>query len=273
MDWYRAFTQAMLARVRLYTGDPAGCVELLLKAGGGPELSSLATARGFWYHLLAAAEAARGDATAAGGWAERAQAAADSRLTLPLAFAYLARANALAASDPVAAAAVALRAAARFDGVGAHLYAGQATLCAAVAFGSAGQFGQARRAFGRARALFEACGANLYHAEAVREERRMNSRRPRRTRAARPADGGDGHRVALTDRELEVAQMVTSGLTNHQIARRLFVSPRTIEAHLHRIFAKLGVRSRAAVAGVLAAAGGSPGGLVPPGRDDWPRNG
>jgi DNA-binding CsgD family transcriptional regulator len=49
---------------------------------------------------------------------------------------------------------------------------------------------------------------------------------------------------ALTARELEVLRLVATGLTNAQIAQRLHVTPRTINAHLTAIYSKLGVSSR-----------------------------
>jgi len=52
----------------------------------------------------------------------------------------------------------------------------------------------------------------------------------------------------LTGRELEVAELVAAGLTNHSIARRLSVAPRTAEAHVENIRRKLGVHSRAQIA-------------------------
>jgi pimeloyl-ACP methyl ester carboxylesterase/DNA-binding CsgD family transcriptional regulator len=52
----------------------------------------------------------------------------------------------------------------------------------------------------------------------------------------------------LTGRELEVAALVAEGLTNHSVARRLSVSPRTAEAHVENIRRKLGVHSRAQIA-------------------------
>jgi DNA-binding NarL/FixJ family response regulator len=48
----------------------------------------------------------------------------------------------------------------------------------------------------------------------------------------------------LTDRELEVLQLAAQGLTNYDIAQRLHVSVRTVEAHLTHIYNKLGVKSR-----------------------------
>jgi pimeloyl-ACP methyl ester carboxylesterase/DNA-binding CsgD family transcriptional regulator len=60
----------------------------------------------------------------------------------------------------------------------------------------------------------------------------------------RPASPGP----RLTGRELEVAELVAAGLTNHSIATRLSVAPRTAEAHVENIRRKLQVRSRAQIA-------------------------
>jgi predicted ATPase/DNA-binding CsgD family transcriptional regulator len=50
----------------------------------------------------------------------------------------------------------------------------------------------------------------------------------------------------LSPRELEVLRLVAEGLTNAQVAERLFLSPRTVNAHLNSIYHKLGVSSRSA---------------------------
>lgn len=50
----------------------------------------------------------------------------------------------------------------------------------------------------------------------------------------------------LTERELEVLDLVAAGLTNHAIARRLYLSEKTVRNHVSNIFAKLGVSDRAA---------------------------
>jgi DNA-binding CsgD family transcriptional regulator len=55
-------------------------------------------------------------------------------------------------------------------------------------------------------------------------------------------------RVPLTTRELEVAGLVAEGLTNHSIALRLSIAPRTAEAHVENIRRKLQVHSRAQIA-------------------------
>jgi DNA-binding NarL/FixJ family response regulator len=52
----------------------------------------------------------------------------------------------------------------------------------------------------------------------------------------------------LSGREREVADLVACGNTNRQVAAALFVSERTVETHVSRIFRKLGVSSRSEVA-------------------------
>jgi DNA-binding NarL/FixJ family response regulator len=54
------------------------------------------------------------------------------------------------------------------------------------------------------------------------------------------------HPAGLTPREIEVLRLVAEGLTNAQIAERLFLSPRTVHSHLNSIYQKLGVSSRSA---------------------------
>ena len=58
-------------------------------------------------------------------------------------------------------------------------------------------------------------------------------------------------REELTERELQVGLIVASGATNEEAASALFVSPKTIEAHLGRIYRKLGLRSRTELAAHL----------------------
>ncbi|WP_407320488.1 helix-turn-helix transcriptional regulator [Isoptericola halotolerans] len=62
-----------------------------------------------------------------------------------------------------------------------------------------------------------------------------------------------GWSAALTEREAEVARLVTSGMTNREVAAALCVSVRTVEVHLSRVFRKLDVRSRSELV-VLALA-------------------
>jgi DNA-binding CsgD family transcriptional regulator len=57
--------------------------------------------------------------------------------------------------------------------------------------------------------------------------------------------------ASLSPQQLEIARLAASGLTNKQIAEKLFLSPRTIGTHLYQLFPKLGVTSRAALRDAL----------------------
>ncbi|HLF11022.1 MAG TPA: LuxR C-terminal-related transcriptional regulator [Gammaproteobacteria bacterium] len=58
----------------------------------------------------------------------------------------------------------------------------------------------------------------------------------------------DDKRLLLSPREKEVYELLRSGLTNRQIGKLLFIEESTVKAHTHRIYDKLGVRSRSALA-------------------------
>jgi DNA-binding CsgD family transcriptional regulator len=68
--------------------------------------------------------------------------------------------------------------------------------------------------------------------------------------ARRAADAAQ--RGSLTAREREIAGLVAGGRSNKQVASALFLSEKTVEANLSRIYAKLGVRSRTELSAVLA---------------------
>jgi DNA-binding CsgD family transcriptional regulator len=94
----------------------------------------------------------------------------------------------------------------------------------------------------RALVLFTEIGARR-DAGRVRSHLRELGIRRRLASPDRPAFGVD----ALTDSELGVARLVADGLTNREVAERLFVSPHTVNGHLRQVFAKLGVNSRMAL--------------------------
>ena len=93
----------------------------------------------------------------------------------------------------------------------------------------------ARSALEQAAAAFEEIGSPGWVEEARTELARVGARR------APPAG-------ELSAAERRVAELAAEGLANKEIARALFVSVKTVEGHLSRAYAKLGVRSRAQLA-------------------------
>ncbi|WP_395105894.1 ATP-binding protein [Actinomadura sp. SCN-SB] len=93
-----------------------------------------------------------------------------------------------------------------------------------------------------ARDAFDALGTGPW-AERARRELRATGERSRRRARHSP--------VELTQQELQIVRMAAQGLSNREIAQRLYLSHRTIESHLYRVFPKLGVASRAELAGAL----------------------
>jgi DNA-binding NarL/FixJ family response regulator len=83
--------------------------------------------------------------------------------------------------------------------------------------------------------MLTAMGAKAF-AERAARELRATGEHPRK-RSAQPTD-------ELTAQELHVARLVATGATSREVAAQLFLSPRTIEAHLRSIFRKLGITSR-----------------------------
>ncbi len=61
----------------------------------------------------------------------------------------------------------------------------------------------------------------------------------------------DAPTIPLTAQERQIAELAATGLTNKQIGERLFLSHRTVGSHLHRLYPKLGIASRAALRAAL----------------------
>jgi DNA-binding CsgD family transcriptional regulator len=87
--------------------------------------------------------------------------------------------------------------------------------------------------------LFARAGAT-HDAARLRSSLRLLGIRRRVATAEKPVTGW----AAMTKSELAVADLVANGLTNREIAERLFVSPHTVNTHLRHVFAKLQVHSR-----------------------------
>ncbi|MEV5550670.1 LuxR family transcriptional regulator [Streptomyces sp. NPDC052309] len=106
-------------------------------------------------------------------------------------------------------------------------------------------------------AVFTRLGAVPWAEQATRELDAAGS--------AEEPGGGRTHPL-LSAQESRIAELVAEGLTNREIGERLRLSPRTVGAHLYKIFPKLGVTTRARVAGALeeTRATGVPDGAGPP---------
>lgn len=142
----------------------------------------------------------------------------------------------LAAGRPAAAAVHARRAVELLAPTGCRGFLGRAqhTLGRAVA---AEDRTAAVAALQQAVELFDTAGAG------ARRDRARDDLRALGSRGRRAADASAG-RDSLTAREREVARLAATGLSAREIAVRLFLSERTVETHLSRIYAKLGVSSK-----------------------------
>ena len=123
---------------------------------------------------------------------------------------------------------------------------------------------QAQEPLTSARAVFQTLGAAAW---AERASQEMGA--PGREAQAR----APGAWAKLSPQELQVAQLAARGLTNREIGAQLYLSHRTVSAHLYRTFPKLGVRSRGQLRTILAdiqpsdvaaasAVGGTPAGYL-----------
>jgi DNA-binding NarL/FixJ family response regulator len=152
--------------------------------------------------------------------------------------------------EPARAAAEAARASELADSVGATTQAARARALAGRAAAAAGDNAAAVAWLERAESELGACGAVRLRDEAARELRRLGKKVSARRRRAAGSSGLD----SLSGREREVAELVAQGRTNKQIAGELFLSEKTVESHLAKVFTKLGVSARAAVAEAVGRA-------------------
>jgi DNA-binding CsgD family transcriptional regulator len=94
---------------------------------------------------------------------------------------------------------------------------------------------EARDHLRRAQDMFTSMGAEAFAARAGRELLATGETARKRT---------DETRDELTAQEVQIAQFARDGLSNAEIGARLFISPRTVEYHLHKVFTKLEITTR-----------------------------
>ena len=242
---------ATMARVRLAVtlrelGDSAAETAELVSIAGGWDLPLIpATWRVLYKEALTRVELAAGRLDQAAADAEAADRTA-AALGLRLASAIARRARAavrLADGDAGAAGSLALESAALADAAGAPVEAARSRVLAATALAAADERGPAIVLLRRAEQELDERGALRDRAEARRQLRHLGARAEPRG----PSGAGAGL-DSLSQREREVAVLITDRKTNKEVAAELFLSERTVESHLRNIFAKLGASSRVDVA-------------------------
>jgi ATP/maltotriose-dependent transcriptional regulator MalT len=225
--------------------DPERCVREILELGGADLEHAEHGWAGSALPALVRAAVATGRTEEAEQWAAL---ATGRTLNLPAneVRAALARAEVrLARGEAGAAAALATRAATVADAIPAPLDAAEARLLAGRALAAAGRPEEAKRALQRVAADAGRGRAGRLHHQAARELRRLGTR-----------VSGPGRRVAhqpLSPRERRIADLVAGGSANKEVAAALFLSPKTVENALTRIYAKLGIRERRELPRALAA--------------------
>ncbi|MEV4007966.1 helix-turn-helix transcriptional regulator, partial [Actinomadura sp. NPDC049753] len=116
----------------------------------------------------------------------------------------------------------------------------------------------ARRAAEDALEIFSRCEARPW----IEQARHRLSRLETGLRDG-PAAAGSAARASLTEGERRIAVLVGQGATNQQVANRLYLSVKTVEASLTRIYRKLGIRSRAQLGALLGGGPAGPGASPP----------
>jgi DNA-binding CsgD family transcriptional regulator len=241
----------MLGGVLIAAGERARGLDLLFSTAGGPELRLgpgvwrivfLETATRAWLAVRR-----RGEAAQAAGLAE--QSAAALGLKSASAIALRARAAVLfAEGNSPKAAEAALVSAATAEEINCPIEAARACMLAGRALVASGNRASGVSEYERAASAFARCGADRYRQQAEHALRRLGRRFQ-----GTPVDGRrEGEAIAsLTRREIEIAQLVSERKSNREIAGELFLSEKTVEAHLRNIFGKLGISSRSSISRLL----------------------
>ncbi|MGC0415569.1 AAA family ATPase [Embleya sp. AB8] len=251
--WWAGSAAMQLAMVRLISGDPGGCSDALLEGGGGRDLRLFQPN----YHpmllaMLSTSALLTGDAGAARRWARAGDLAAD-RLGLPVQRAHVDRAWAvlyLADGEHLMAATLFEQAALGFRRAGRPIHQAWTLVAGADSVEAARGPATAADWLETAVRLADLHGAVRVHEEAAAAQGRSAAAR---TAADHSATAGTPPAAValLTDRERQIVALVTAGKRSRDVAEQLFLSPRTVDAHLARIYRKLNVSSRTALTSLL----------------------
>jgi DNA-binding CsgD family transcriptional regulator len=248
--FFSSLSRLHLAAALQAAGDAAHARIELAGFEAGRQQRLLDIRGGYGWELLIRTQLALGEREAASQSAATAEARARAT-SLPqrTANALVGRAAVLLASeDPADSAASAQEAMALARAAGNPWLGARAQALFGMALGRLGERDRAVAELETAERTLFAVGALGSADAAAQELRRLGRRKPRR---ARPASAGT-ETGSLSAREREVATLVAAGNRNRDVAAALFVSEKTVESHLARIYDKLGVRSRAALAAIVA---------------------
>ncbi len=230
------------ARLLLARGDPAGAADWALTTAARLRergFDHLAISR--WHDVAVSALAAIGRTDEAAALAAESLRDAQS-LGTPTAMTIALRLGAVATTDRARQIELLGQAASYLDGVPSPVEQARTLIDLGAALRRDKRRVDSREPLRRALDLAVRVNAASL-AERAREELRAAGARPRRVMLT----GVE----SLTASELRVAQLAAAGLTNPEIAQRLYVTRSTVETHLSRCFMKLSIDSRAQLAGIL----------------------
>lgn len=244
IDCLEVYLPAAIGLGALGSGEHGLAIETLEQAWRAGQASGLANANvvPFVADLVEAHVhlGNRGRAAELAGWLE--DRAASTGLAYPAASA--ARCRGLLADDPDSRAAAFAAARAAHDRLPAPFERARTLLCEAQALRRGRRRRAARQLLVEAQRAFDTLGARAWAHGAAAELAATG---------AEAEQSPPGPLAALSPQEVQIARMIAGGLSTGETAAALFLSHRTVEAHLGRLYRKLDVRSRVALARVLAA--------------------
>ncbi|WP_406080237.1 LuxR C-terminal-related transcriptional regulator [Micromonospora sp. NBC_00858] len=248
-NWYDGASQRVSIRLRFLSGDRAGSTSMLLRACGGDDLDQVElTNRACWASALAEMAHKAGRRDEATRWLDVAERYAE-RLGLrgQSALTRTARARLALEVDPRRAAELAAAAADTFATLGWRLEEASARLVRARALCEAREWAAAEVELAETRRIAELIDSPPLRRAVASEQSRAAGA------AGRLPDATAGGELTLTRREWDIARLVAAGASNAEAAEQVYVTVKTVEAHLTRIFRKTGVSSRAGLAALLVS--------------------